>query len=137
MLAIFQKMKEFVPLTNGSGSGFWRPKTCGSCGPGSPTLVLTLAQYRNELRDIKKVSPEPKWRHDFDSDQKIQRTDVTSIRIRQETEFLVICVCVLNLRLTLGRAPLCSLTQVCVLQHKWLNAIGQSKDTLDSLATRL
>ncbi len=39
-----------------------------------------------------------------------------------------------HLRLTLGRALLCSLTLVCVSQHRWLNSIGQSKATLDSLA---
>jgi hypothetical protein len=39
-----------------------------------------------------------------------------------------------HLRLTLGRAPLCSLILFCVSQHRWLNAIGQKKAAPHSLA---
>ncbi len=35
---------------------------------------------------------------------------------------------------TLGRAPLCSLILVFVSHHRWMNAIGQKKDPLHSLA---
>ncbi len=35
---------------------------------------------------------------------------------------------------TIGRAPLCSLILVFVSHHRWINAIGQKKDPLHSLA---
>ncbi len=38
------------PLTNGSGSGTWRTKKCGSCGPGSPTLLRPIAQIIQKNR---------------------------------------------------------------------------------------
>ncbi len=37
-------------LTNGSGSGTWRTKKCGSCGSGSPTLLRPIAQIIQKNR---------------------------------------------------------------------------------------
>ncbi len=47
-------------------------------------------------------------------------------------DFQSLCVRVYNLRscqlrLTFGRAPLCSLVLFCLSQHRWLNAIGQRR----------
>ncbi len=39
-----------------------------------------------------------------------------------------------DLRLKLGRPPLCSLILVCLSQHRWLNAIRQEKAPSHSLA---
>ena len=48
MQALFSEREESgsVPLTNGSGSGFWSPKTCGSSGSGSPALPVPTLLYK-------------------------------------------------------------------------------------------
>ncbi len=62
MQALFQSAQHIYenpePLTNGSGSGSGRPKTCGSCesgsgaGSGSPTLSATVRRENISLQNI-------------------------------------------------------------------------------------